>query len=115
MNLTLGEFIRQSRDSKDLSLREMAKLLDCSPAFLSDIELGKRFPSDETFEKISNILKIKMSELEKYDMRSTVSEFKKVSQRDPGMVFAFRRAMDIKINSEDLIKFIELQHSKKRH
>lgn len=38
---TLGQRIRELRETKDLSLREFAKQLgDLSAAFLSDVELG---------------------------------------------------------------------------
>jgi hypothetical protein len=38
----LGQYMRRRRDELDLSLREFAKRLDCSAAFISDIELGRR-------------------------------------------------------------------------
>ena len=44
-NLTFGEKIRQLREGLDLSLREVALKIDVSAAFLSDVELGRRFPS----------------------------------------------------------------------
>ena len=43
----LGQRIRELRGKKDLSLRELAKKLDVSAAFLSDIELGRRYPSEK--------------------------------------------------------------------
>jgi transcriptional regulator with XRE-family HTH domain len=53
----IGPFIRKRRDELDLSLRELAKKLDCSPAFISDIELGRRHPSEKVLVEIAKILK----------------------------------------------------------
>ena len=106
MTITFGDFIRKSRDEKDMSLREMAIQIDCSPAFLSDIELGKRFPSEKVLSRIADVLKVKKTELEKYDIRSTVDEFKKATIRDPQYAFAFRQIMDKKVGSEQLLKAV---------
>jgi len=48
----IGPYIRKRRDELDLSLRELAKKLDCSPAFISDIELGRRHPSEKVLAEI---------------------------------------------------------------
>jgi transcriptional regulator with XRE-family HTH domain len=40
----IGPSIRRRRNELDLSLRELAKKLDCSPAFISDIELRHGIP-----------------------------------------------------------------------
>lgn len=42
---TLGQRIRELRERDDLSLREFARKLGVSAAFLSDVELGRRHPS----------------------------------------------------------------------
>lgn len=39
---TFGKSLRDLREDTDISLREMAKLLGVSAAFLSDCELGRR-------------------------------------------------------------------------
>ena len=52
----LGEYIRELRQQKDLSLRDFAKRLGGkSAAFISDIELGRRFPSDPVLEDIARV------------------------------------------------------------
>ena len=38
----IGSSMRQARMKKELSLREMARRLNCSAMFLSDLENGKR-------------------------------------------------------------------------
>ena len=52
----LGQFIRSKRDELDMSLRELACQLDITPPFLSDIELGKRYPSEPVMAKLAGFL-----------------------------------------------------------
>ena len=54
--MTIGERIRQLREEKDLSLRELAKTIGVSAAFLSDVELGRRYPSDKHLSAITRAL-----------------------------------------------------------
>lgn len=44
--------LREARKQKGLGLRETARLLDISGAHLTDLELGRRFPSEPLREKI---------------------------------------------------------------
>lgn len=109
---TLGQHIRELRDQKDLSLRELATKISCSAAFLSDVELGKRHPSDKVLAKIADILNIKISELKKHDVRPDVEDFKRMSQIDPQYAFAFRQMIDKKIDPEDILKMLKKYTSK---
>ena len=108
----LGQYIRELRDKKDLSLRELAEKVEVSAPFLSDIELGKRFPSDNVLAKIAGFLDIKKSELEKYDVRSDVQDFKKISQTEPRYAFAFRQMVDKKMDPEEILKMLKKIQSK---
>lgn len=47
-----GETIRKIRVSKEISLRQMARALGFSIAFLSDVELGRRNPNKEIIDYI---------------------------------------------------------------
>ena len=111
---TLGQYIRQARDAKDFSLREFAEKIACSPAFLSDIELGRRHPSDKVFEKIAETLGISLAELKKYDTRPATEDFRVRSQNNPQYAFAFRKMMDSNIDPKDIIKFAEKNAGKKK-
>ena len=44
MMKTLGERIRELREERDLSLRELAGKIGVSAAFMSDVELNRRYP-----------------------------------------------------------------------
>jgi transcriptional regulator with XRE-family HTH domain len=53
---TLGEIIRGARIAKEKSLREVSKLLDITPSYLSDIENDRRIPSEDVLRSIVNLL-----------------------------------------------------------
>ena len=91
---SLGEAIRALREQADLSLRELAKKTDISPPFLSDIELGKRYPSDDTLRSLAKTLRVTFDELKKYDHRESVSDLKRLIESNPRLGFAFRTAVD---------------------
>jgi transcriptional regulator with XRE-family HTH domain len=105
MNKTLGNRIRELREKKDFSLREFAKKVENSPAHISDIELGRRNPSDELLHKISSILGESVEELRKYDARPPVEELKRLIEQDPAYGFAFRTLTDKNISADDIIKW----------
>lgn len=102
---SLGERIRELRDDRDLSLRELCKAAgDISPAFLSDIELGRRHPSDQVLREIAKALETDFAELKEHDMRPAVEEMKRRALSNPSMGFAFRRLLDADVSPEDLLK-----------
>jgi transcriptional regulator with XRE-family HTH domain len=101
---TLGERIRELRDQKDLSLRELCKKAgDISPAFLSDIELGRRHPSDQVLRDIARVLGANYDDLKAHDTRPAVEEIKRRALNDPKFGFAFRRLLDENVSPEDLV------------
>lgn len=105
---TFGEFVRETRDALDMSLREFAKKLgDISPAHISDIENGKRHPSGDLLKKMSQVLRVSVAELEKYDSRAPVDELKRMVRKDPTYGLALRRIAETKVDPKKLLKFIE--------
>jgi transcriptional regulator with XRE-family HTH domain len=102
---SLGERIRELRDEKDLSLRELCKKAGgISPAFLSDIELGRRHPSDQVLTAIAKALKTTFEDLKKHDTRPALEEMKRRAMQDPKLGFAFRRILDENVSSDELLK-----------
>jgi transcriptional regulator with XRE-family HTH domain len=110
----IGPYIRRRRDELDLSLRELAKRLDCSPAFISDIELGRRHPSDKVLSEIARILKVKVEELREMDVRAPIDEIKRITQDDPTFALAFRTVIDKKISADELLEFVKNKEDAKR-
>ncbi len=105
---TLGQRIRELRDQQDLSLREFAKKLGgLSAAFLSDIELGRRFPSDEVLQKMAPVLDTTIDDLRQYDSRPPVEELKRMAEDNPAYGFAFRKMVERRVSPEEIEKFLE--------
>ena len=110
---TLGQKIRELRKEKDLSLRELAKRLGVSAAFLSDVELGRRFPSDKVLSGIARVLGTSVEDLRSYDTRPPVQDLRRLTISDPQYGLAFRKVIDKKISAQDLIKFAEKKSRRK--
>ena len=100
----LGPYIRQLRDERDLSLREFAKKLDVSAPFVSDVELGRRHPSEEVLAKIAEVLGVRLEDLRAHDIRPPIDEIKRLTQSNPKFALAFRTMIDKKITAEDLLE-----------
>ena len=106
MNKTLGNRIRELREQLGISLREFAKRLGATPAHVSDIELGRRNPSDELLQKMSSMLGESAEELRKYDTRAPVEELKRRIDIDPRYGFALRTLAENKhITADEIIKW----------
>ena len=60
---SLGAALRAARESRGLSLRELARQVDVSPSFVSQVELGKANPSVGTLFALVSVLGISLNEL----------------------------------------------------
>jgi transcriptional regulator with XRE-family HTH domain len=112
--MTLGQRIRELREEKDLSLRELAKKLGVSAAFLSDIELGRRFPSEKVLVSIAQALDTALEDLRQYDTRPPVEDLKRLASSNPLYGVAFRKVIDKEITAQELIDFAEGKAKKKK-
>ena len=101
IELSLGQRLRELRDKADLSLRELAKRIGVSSPFLSDIELGRRFPSEEILAKLAGALNVSLEGLKQYDNRGPIADLKRLMDSDPKLGFAFRTAVE-KVKSGEL-------------
>lgn len=62
--ISIGERLRRQRvDVLGKSIRDVAKLLDSAPIHLSDIETGRRAPSEELLLKIAKVYGLPEAEL----------------------------------------------------
>jgi len=106
--------MRRRRDELDISLRELAKRLDCSPAFISDIELGRRYPSEKVLTDIARVLKVKVEELRALDVRAPIDDIKRITLNDPTFALAFRTVIDKKISADELLELLKQNETEKR-
>ncbi|MFN2397821.1 MAG: helix-turn-helix domain-containing protein [Gemmatimonadaceae bacterium] len=98
---TFGERLRELREGKDLSLRELARVLTVSAAFLSDVELGRRYPSDELLAKIAKRLQTSVDDLKTYDTRAPLDDLRRLAAANPIYGVAMRRIVE-RIDDEDM-------------
>jgi transcriptional regulator with XRE-family HTH domain len=112
--MPLGQKIRELRDERDVSLRELAKTLGCSAAFLSDIELGRRYPSEDTLKDIAHALRVPVADLKAHDTRAPIEAVKRATEEHPLYALAFRTVLDKKISPEELLKFAQRTPPKKK-
>ena len=112
---TLGQRIRELREQNDLSLRELSKKLKVkvSAAFLSDVELGRRYPSDKGLLDIAKALGTTAEDLRQYDTRAPVEDIRRLASSDPLYGIAFRKVIDKKISAKKLIDLLEKETKEK--
>ena len=109
---TLGQALKELRLKAGLSLRELADKAKVTAPFLSDVELGRRFPSEGTLlADLAKAFAIDVDELKKFDFRETAAEVKKFLEQNPAYGFAFRtavnQAQEKGVSPEDLVKRIK--------
>jgi transcriptional regulator with XRE-family HTH domain len=112
--ISLGQRIRELRDKADLSLRGLAKRIGTSLPFLSDIELGRRFPSEEILTKLAGALEVAPDELKQYDTRAPIADLKRLIDLDPKLGFAFRTVVEQVKNDELTAEDIIVKLSKRK-
>lgn len=72
--MKIGERIRNFRQKKKFTLRELSQATGLSISFLSDIENGRRLPSLENLSKIAKALDVSISYLIEKDKDSNISQ-----------------------------------------
>lgn len=64
--MKFGKKLRQLREDSGISIRQLAKAIDCSAVYISDVELGHRAPpSFDKIVKICQELKADPTELQR--------------------------------------------------
>ncbi len=110
---TLGQKLRELRKERKLSLKQVGDALGgFSAAHISDMELGNRYPSPETLEKLANIFSTTVEDLKTYDIsRPPTREMQELMHMNPEYGFAFRKVVETvqkhNLNPDELVKRIE--------
>jgi len=109
-----GEYLKQKREEKQISLRELARRLEVSAPFLSDVENNRRAPlTEERLATLAYVLNL--SEAEKAEMYDIVGHQKGLLAPDlnpyvndrPYVNAALRTARNLEANEDDWKMFIE--------
>ena len=111
---TIGERIREMREGKDISLRELASKIKVSAAFMSDVELGQRQPSDKHLTALARALRTPLKELKQYDTRPPLKEVRRKANANPEYGFALRRIVDSTVTPRELLEFLKEREDKPR-
>jgi transcriptional regulator with XRE-family HTH domain len=91
---TMGQRLRELRERAGFSLREVARAAKVSAPFLSDVELGRRFPTNETLALIARKLRASADDLKKHDHRSALADLKRLAEGSPNLGAAVRALVD---------------------
>ena len=118
MSKSFGERIAELRDAKDLSMRELAALVKISAAFVSEIENGTRYPSEDVLLRLAAALGTTVEDLKRYDHRPPTKEMQELVDLDPRFGFAFRKMVnsvrDLGLSPSDLEKLVPGTKPKKK-
>lgn len=97
-----GKNFKLWREEHDLTLSQVARLLDTTPSYLSEIERGVKFPSFDMLSKIRSELRIDLNRFITGEMTSIVME--KVLDYKVDKINNLNDALDKIANLSDDIK-----------
>lgn len=105
---SLGDRIKELRLGQGVSLRKFAEKIEITPSFMSDIELGRRYPSDDVLKTIAKHLNVPFEELKSFDVRESLTEIRKMVHEDRRWGLAFRmveeQAKQQGLTAEEMMK-----------
>lgn len=102
MNETsLGEWLRDARMEKDVSLRSLATQLEITPSYLSDIENDRRIPAEDVLQKLTMALELDFEEAMALAGRFG-EQTERYVRRQPEAVKLMRRASAANLSAADL-------------
>ena len=104
---TLGDRIRELREENDLTLRELAAKLNVSASFVSDIELGRRDPSEERIRQLAQILGTTRDDLDQFSPRLPIREMRRSAREVPQYGYALRKMVGKRVNPADILDYVE--------
>lgn len=115
--MTFGEYLKQKRLDKEITLRGFARLVDISPVYLCDLEKGRKAaPSMEVMQKMVSKLALNKEESERfYDLAALEQTAKNPIPKDLNaflkdnrvIVSALRTAKDLDATDEEWQDFID--------
>jgi transcriptional regulator with XRE-family HTH domain len=103
---SLGTVIRDARVKSGRSLRELAKLMDITPSYQSDIENDRRVPAEDVLNKTADLLGLKFEEL--MALAGRIGEdAERYLRRQPAAGMLFRKLTETNAPDALLRKMIE--------
>ncbi|MDD4494965.1 MAG: helix-turn-helix transcriptional regulator [Eubacteriales bacterium] len=122
MDTKFGEYIKAKRMEKGVNLRKLAELLGIVPAYMSDIEKGRRYPPDkDKLYKIAEVLHLTETETNTMFDLAALAKENTVSPDLPEYIMgsekarvALRMARDINAGDQEWQKVIEMLEAKEK-
>ena len=112
--MKFGDFIKQKRIEKGFNLRKFAEMVEIAPAYMSDIENGKRnSPSKEIMEKFVSLLSLNnneintMNDLAAKDRDSVAPDISNYITSNENIKVALRKAQSLNLGDQEWLKIIE--------
>ena len=106
--MTFGEFIKEKRQNKGITLRAFADMIEIAPAYMSDIEKSKRnAPTQEILEKMIKVLQLSNEEAnELFDLAASskdaiAQDLKEYVSGNQNVRAALRKAKDLKLGDDE--------------
>jgi transcriptional regulator with XRE-family HTH domain len=113
-SISFGEYLKRKREEKQISLRELARRLDLSAPYLSDVENNRRGPLTE--ERLTTLVReLHLTEEEEIEMYDIIGQQKGLLPPDlnpyvsdrPYVNAALRTAKNLEADEEDWQMFID--------
>ena len=110
---TFGDFLVWKRKERDMTIKDISKLLKMSGAYYSFLETGcRKAPDRETQDRIADVLEMSREErLMLYDLAGKTrgiiaADLPDYINNNPYVRVALRRARDSKVTQEKWLRFI---------
>ena len=121
MDTKFGEYVKAKRLEKGVNLRKLAEILGIVPAYMSDIEKGRRYPPvKENIFMIATAFSLAKEETEEMFDLAALAKDNTVSPDLPEYIMetknsrvALRLARDIDASDEVWLKVIEVLEAEK--
>ncbi|MCK9482313.1 MAG: helix-turn-helix domain-containing protein [Bacteroidia bacterium] len=113
-SMSFGEYLKRKREEKQISLRELARRLDLSAPYLSDVENNRRGPLTEE-RLITLVRELHLTEEEETEMYDIIGQQRGLLPPDlnpyvsdrPYVNAALRTAKNLEADEEDWQMFID--------
>ena len=103
---SLGEQIRSARVAKGIGLRELARLIDKSPSYVTDIEYDRRVPSEGVLASLCVALDLDFDRMLALAGRLG-NDTDRYLKREPAAGILLRRAQESGLKDKDLRALID--------
>lgn len=111
--MEFGRFVKDKRQSLNITLRTLAELLEIAPSYMSDIEKGKRnAPTQEILEKMATVLELnnddknKLFDLAAESKNEVAQDLTQYVTENKNVRVALRRAKELNLGEDEWLKII---------